>query len=1019
MMGIQCLSVRNYLWTMAYISFFLIMFFMVNPTFAGIETRVLQSDQEGIIVEMNFSEPQLSVFTDTTGTYSEILMDDLARETRTGYPEIPYHSVALGVPIQGDCSFWFEMSAVQQKSVHTVKPVPQVIIENEQAVSDQRNPDEKRPISLLYIANPEVYSSTNPFPYALVEKGQDGYIRQQRVVTFRINPVQYRPQNKTIEWYSMVRLHVRYPENALSQSVFQDDSTFERIFDQTLLNAEQARNFRLPRQTSVHSGTFPLSNNAHKNSRAVNNYKIIIQEEGLYRITGQDFLNFGLDLSAENPNRFKMYNSGSEIAIRVYDGSTVYLFDPTDYIEFYGLPNTGIYTDNAYYWLQTGGGLDGLRMSSRYLSPASPSSPTSYLRTDHFEEHCTISGRSCFGGTNYNLSLDEDMWFWLLLYKGEQFTFNFNLPNLNTAYAGDVIVRLQLRGCSEDNSFSPDHRAKVTLNSASAETTDWDGAIVYTYEFTRSHSSLQETNNALVINAPAITGTSLNTFYLNWYEIDYSDLFEAENDRLDFSLGPGQYNINISNFTNNVITVYDITDPAQPVLVTNTTVGGLAPYVLNFKDQVDTQSNYFCTSTAGTRLPVSVVVDPPSNLQDPANCADYLIITYDDFYSAALQLDQHRLGQGYLTKTIQISDIFDEFSFGYPCPEAIRDFLTYVYTYWADPLVTYVIFVGDASCDHKNYQGYGLQDYVFTYYFLTSAGLTTQDHWFTLVSGTDLWPDFHLGRLAVATATEADNAIAKIIAYDAYPEPIYNWNHNVIFIADNPDSGGDFEASSDEIMNNYLPGHLNPVTLYVSDCNPNCNQMFLDLLNSDTESAPLISYFGHGNITFMAVEKVLKTADITSIFNADRLPIFINMTCYNNNFAYSHQAIECLGEVMTDYASNGAIGFLASTGFTYLFNNTLFAKNIHSSLYADPDYLIGPAMTSGKILSSLYLCPDEVLNSLHLGDPAISIKLAAAPPPVPDLNISGFIALLVLLGTILSLQAFSHDRMIRPDKDQM
>ena len=50
-------------------------------------------------------------------------------------------------------------------------------------------------------------------------------------------------------------------------------------------------------------------------------------------------------------------------------------------------------------------------------------------------------------------------------------------------------------------------------------------------------------------------------------------------------------------------------------------------------------------------------------------------------------------------------EIADEFGHGQPSAEAIRSFLAYAYQSWARPSPRYVLLLGDASYDPRNFVG--------------------------------------------------------------------------------------------------------------------------------------------------------------------------------------------------------------------------------------------------------------------------------------------------------------------------
>ncbi|MDA0194341.1 MAG: C25 family cysteine peptidase [Bacteroidetes bacterium] len=69
-------------------------------------------------------------------------------------------------------------------------------------------------------------------------------------------------------------------------------------------------------------------------------FKISLAESGIYRITQNDLLNVGFPVSSVDPRRIQLFYRGIEQAV-ILDGQQDEIFDPTDFIEFYGQRNDG------------------------------------------------------------------------------------------------------------------------------------------------------------------------------------------------------------------------------------------------------------------------------------------------------------------------------------------------------------------------------------------------------------------------------------------------------------------------------------------------------------------------------------------------------------------------------------------------------------------------------------------------------------------------------------------------------
>jgi hypothetical protein len=64
-----------------------------------------------------------------------------------------------------------------------------------------------------------------------------------------------------------------------------------------------------------------------------------------------------------------------------------------------------------------------------------------------------------------------------------------------------------------------------------------------------------------------------------------------------------------------------------------------------------------------------------------------------------------------LSPVVNVEDVFDEFSYGTHTPQAIRDFMALAKNSWAQG-PGYLLLVGDASYDPRNYLGVGNFDFV-------------------------------------------------------------------------------------------------------------------------------------------------------------------------------------------------------------------------------------------------------------------------------------------------------------------
>ena len=97
----------------------------------------------------------------------------------------------------------------------------------------------------------------------------------------------------------------------------------------------------------------------------------------------------------------------------------------------------------------------------------------------------------------------------------------------------------------------------------------------------------------------------------------------------------------------------------------------------------------------------------------------------------------------------------------------------------------FLLLVGDATIDPRDYAGFGDADFVPTKLIAlegeTAELETASDDWFVDVDDDGL-PDVAIGRLPVRTLDQANAIVAKTLAYEM--EADAPWMNDVLFVAD-------------------------------------------------------------------------------------------------------------------------------------------------------------------------------------------------------------------------------------------
>ena len=153
--------------------------------------------------------------------------------------------------------------------------------------------------------------------------------------------------------------------------------------------------------------------------------------------------------------------------------------------------------------------------------------------------------------------------------------------------------------------------------------------------------------------------------------------------------------------------------------------------------------------------------------------------------------------------TASTEAIAPEFGHGELTPDAIKEFIGYAYHEWRAPRLRYVLLLGDATFDFKNYLGTDVTNQVPPFMVRTSYLWTASDPAYAAVNGDDLLPDVAIGRLPAKSSEELRVMVAKILAYETGE---LSEEAPFVLVADNADRAGDFEKDADELASTLLAG---------------------------------------------------------------------------------------------------------------------------------------------------------------------------------------------------------------------
>jgi len=957
----------------------------LNLNASGNDIIIKTQSDHGIVIEFTPRQWKISSKVIDGKSYYRIDFENCVFKTFKGQPLIPQRMVVVGIPFGAGVSY--ELVEIERvKTIHG-KPIPVPSFGRDSMAEFQ------------YQEDPVIYQEQQAFPSQLVKISQPAIIRDQQVVMISLFPLQFFPQREQIQLYGRMVVRINFIGG-------QSEQKFERKLDhdflnhQLLINPGQAANWRKPTTAATQPDL--------KRTNLAEYYKIWIREEGIYKITGEDLKKAGVYLKDIKPYQIKIFNNGGfqlpqsideqrpdsliENAIFVSDGGDG-SFDPQDYVLFYGKSVNGWKYDNSekfffhyinpytrenLYWLCWQHPDSGKRMVRKTIIPAMPvTEVTSYY--DHI----------CVENEYKNLLNSGTNWF------GKYFSsatparsYQFDLTGV--LQDREAMVKINLAGISPG-----EHQFSLFLNDSyiARVPTFYGSSGEYTAiklkEFTTTITyGLKDGYNRITVKYMPTSDISLA--YMNWIELSVQRQLSARDDQLLFYSPDsiGFYNYYLQSFSSDDIYVFDITNFHNVILpdISRTEMGAV-----EFIDSTNSElpKKYLAITTEQYRSPTKIEKDIPSNWHNINNTADFIIITYDDFYDAALALKSLRENCDSLkTAVVKISDIYDEFSWGLVDPAAIRDFVKYAYDSWQKQ-PRYVLLFGDGDYDYKNIISPHDPNWIppFETSDLDEISSRARDDWYVCVAGNDNLLDLAIGRIPVRNPDEALAVVKKIIDYEISPA-IGEWCHTITMVADDEyGQGGRYDAidhipDAETIAEHLIPKNYCVNKIYLTEYpivndasisgirRPGAQQALIKQIN---QGSLIINFIGHGHAKLWTHEHILVISDdLPRMNNGPRQAFWIAATCDFGRF--DNPDFQSFAEQLVTVAERGAIAVFSSCRLAYPDENVSLNRAVYRFLFNQS----GTGVRLGDVImyakNSVGNYKNDQLYHL-LGDPTLRLAM--------------------------------------------
>ena len=724
-------------------------------------------------------------------------------------------------------------------------------------------------------------------------------------------------------------------------------------------------------------------------------YKISVGKDGLYRLTYADLQNAGFPVNTTNPQLMQILHRGIEQRIRV-TGQADAVFNPTDYVEFYGQKNTGVsdaelykpdtqphqyynlYSDTTAYFLTVSTGAPGLRIE---LS----SEPNTGLTPEasHTDEKLMLMTNGYGTGTKY-LDFIQNTFFetgegWT---GTEQFwgqSRDYTLTGIaNTAQtSGNPTLEVQIMGREEVNQQVEIWVGPTTGSRLFGQQTFF-GSQVYTLSGSINWSDIGGDGKLVVQVRATGSSTRLSTSYI---KLSYPQTFNqaGENEKV-FILNPNPANksyLEIQNAAPNT-QLFDITYAYDVKAINPNGTTTLRPVI----ESTFNTRKIFATATFLTPSVKRV------NFRNISPSGEYVIISnkvlmkpaapYSDPVKAYGAYRASAAGGGYDTVVVEMDQLYNQFNYGEISPLAITRFMRYMV---GEGNPKYLFLIGKGLDVWYNYHRmptiYAAPDLVPT------AGMPASDIYFTAgLLANPNEPAVATGRITAKTPQEVAAYLNKVKEMEAQPFDGL-WRKELLHLSGGIASGepAKFKAYLQEfepiVENYYLGGKVTAIS------KSNTGDNIFNISDYINKGLNLVTLFGHSSPGQNDINIGFVSAPDLGYNNTGKYPMFLINGCNAGDF---FTPVTRYGEDWIHAPAKGALGFMANTSFGYEDYLRDYSRAFYSIGYGDSVYIhkgIGDIQkevvrqttdNNGSIQMVT-----QAQQMLLLGDPAVALFGANKP----------------------------------------
>lgn len=713
---------------------------------------------------------------------------------------------------------------------------------------------------------------------------------------------------------------------------------------------------------------------------------LTVSESGMHRLTHEALLAAGVNLAGTPKEEIALWSRRGPVP-RAVQGPA--LFGPGSVVEFYGDAAPDLYSRSERYLLgrRVNPGdvieipvVDASWSGARGVSSAKATA--AHVPPRWFYDLLSPSGSPWY---QYDLTATSGP-------VGR----NLSIPAANPSTStGTLLLRLY-GGIDLTDSPAPDHHVRVLLNGAEVASRRFDGITLQ--EFRVPVSNVLAGNNTVRVELPFDTGFDVDSVVIVSAELEYETEAQVRNgsfrgtglssvatldDRI-FANGSGDTVLDCQpivptepntpdciplNFRMTQVAIAGRSAAQSIWMVSPGSVRELrAPADVGLAGaSADSPASEFVVADR-TQLPQPAVQAATALTALPTGPVDYLVIAHPAFIEAMGPLLAHRQAQGLRTAIVDVEQLYRRYTAGNAHPHAIRAFMR---EHAATLGLRYLVLAGGA-----NYNSVGLLpagnatlSHIPAPYLSANrlVRFAPADAIYGDLTG-DYLAEVSVGRLPVRTVAEAQEAVRKLVAYEAQPA-----SGRILMVSGGQDqaNGLNFRNAvadfAETLPSSWLQSRVDVDVMGAASAR---EALFAGLATG----ASVISYTGHSAPAQWGFEPLLTASQVGTLPTSANQPLLLQFGCWTTYFL----------SPVTQTMSNAWM-LSAGKGASAVFGSTvLLDQPNHDKMAA----ALGPRLVAGQRLGdaidaaraelaedlSMFTGNEILIGITLLGDPATVIR---------------------------------------------